>query len=753
MAGIVDLDEGFNLIDPKDNVAPEQEFEDREETGVSILYNKETPLNTILNTLSGYRWSVNYYNQLRDINDTLTQFDVTSSATIQKYNKIKNMLLYVQTPLGLDNAESLNGEALIRGDFLPNVHDVFIANLPGGRRAMFSVTNVEDKTSNLNKIYSITYSILHYIDDKKSLLLKNLEHKVMKTYVYDNKHLSTRSSPLVLEATYRDKINLEDSYREMMEYYLKHFLNDLGVITLPTTDGKVYTDIFLVDFLLKTCNTSDFLEFSRLNKIPVNKVDDKPYTVFDIILNRRKKDLVRAELNMGYKQNRMLYYNGTVYFLYNRVGINYIMVKGKDPVVIEKDGEKFIETDTFEPVDDLKDLSTYSKYFPDEVIEKEINMLGIPDETKTEEDLNEGQKKDDYLEVPEVEEPKDEEDSQEETKPSRPPTKIEEIFQQLQKEGEGATVPSQVSGGNEGSTSTENTGGGESLLRETETGIEGSGSGSGHRGNTDWTTGTTSTVSEVVLPNVTPKTETKPKSKLEQIFEELKKKEEAENASKPKPEEPKVNIEVVKPDDTTVAQPPAAKYEPQTDIEKIFQEINKITNPSINDGGNINAKTKIEEIYEQLKELEKIQNTTNGNTTGNVQGNFVIHNLSDLEDTEDEEIEDEEEDVENEEVVEDDAPSKPKGDLEVEDNVTYEAPILDVKRAYIFSEYFYKDDRAKCGLVERLVLDYLEDKSIADVDIFKISTQYHMWNTQDQYNLIPIGLFLIKYYLQTIDKG
>lgn len=760
MAGILDLDDGLDPIDPIENVPKDKEFDTKDETNISILYNKETPLNSILQSLSGYRWTVNYYNQLRDMNDTLMQLDITASSTIQKYNKIKNMLFFVQTPLSQGDAKSLNGEALIRGDFLPNVHDVFIAALPGGRKAIFTVTNVEDRTSNLNKVYAISYGILHYIDSKNDSYLKSLEHKVMKTYVYDNKHLATHSSPLVLEKTYKDKINIEDNYRELVRYYANRFMNPRGVIALPTKDKTVYTDPYLIDFFFKTINSSDFLELSRVTRLPFNKTKIQPFTVFDAILNKRKKDLIRVDTNLGYRSNGMYIAESTIYHQYYRLGINYIMS------VLE-------EGEIGESIPELEDYSTYDKYYTDEEDRLDIDDLTEQEEEETEDEFHTNYptqpepgvppESNEFPPIPDVDEDEDEEEEPEYTptpppvvdkpnneplKPTdplpgnRPPTKVEDIFQDLVNKGEAENEQAPVA------------------------------------------------------PSKPPildldEDDDEDKSKIEQIYEELKKQEELENANKPKPEptKPSISVESTLPpkQEGLVKPEPVKPLDQMTPIEKKMYELqlkeyeDKLAEleasqpvqpepeqpkeepkPEETKPEEPKKPTKIEEIYQQL--LEKENNGTNGSTSGTVQPDFpfdVPYPLDkpstpeiDLEE-DDDELEGDEE-VEDEEITEEEdveTPTPPKKDIEVETELEYENPILDPVRSYIFSKNFYKDERTKCGLVERLLLDYLEDNAIDDTEIFKISTQYHMWTTEEQYNLIPFVLFLIKYHLSTIDKG
>ena len=571
---IVDLDEDLNLVEPDPENAdtiPPKEFVNKDETGVSLLYNKETPLDSIVSSLSGYRWTVTYYNQVRYKNDTLVQFDVTASATIQKYNRITNMLLYVQSPLSLENAQSLKGDALIRGDFLPNAHDVFLSTLPNGRLALFTVDTVEDRTSNLNKIYYIEYSVLHYIDGNSNIgILYNLNHKVVKKYVYDLNHLATKSSPLLLESTYLSKINLSDAYSDILDYYLKTFLSKKrGVLSIPTKDDTISTDVYLTEFLLKTVESSKYIDIHRLNRFPDDYYKDKPYTIFDILLNRRIKDLRRAETNMGYVDNNVSVYNPIVRLFNNKHGIRYVRDALGDRIGYQLE---------------VKELSTYFKYF-DSIKPEPFS----PEDGEVTIELDMGNNTGNNKPSEHIEEPEDE-----------------------------------------------------------------------HVDNT-------------------------------------------------------TDVPVDTPVDDTVAKP----VDPDTNTP--IGPIDPGSQPEVTPDEAVPEEVKPEEVLPDDKEPSE-ENPDIGS----------------------------EDDDPTEIVLPEDT-----GDIIDEYfqlDSDYLPPILEDHVEYIFSKWFYSMDEERCGYIEGLVLDYLNGKPIDSKYLTLAAEQYHMWPTEQQYDLIPILLFLIKYYFSTLER-
>lgn len=63
---------------------------------------------------------------------------------------------------------------------------------------------------------------------------------------------------------------------------------------------------------------------------------------------------------------------------------------------------------------------------------------------------------------------------------------------------------------------------------------------------------------------------------------------------------------------------------------------------------------------------------------------------------------------------------------------------------YVLSQAFYESTPDGYGLIERVLLDYLNEKYINYDDLFKLISQYPMWTTLEQYQLIPILMVLVK---------
>lgn len=320
---ILDLN---NDYETKEEFVEKKPFRSPEELGTSTLFHKEKPLDTIIRYPKGSKWEVSYFLQIRDINDTLVQPDVNLPATTQKYNRIDKLILYIQSAINQDNIENISGEALINAGFLPNKDDVFLATLTGGREAIFIITEVQNRTYNLHYAYLVNFKIFCFAEDNPRIY-NDILNKVMKSYVYDKDYLLDYSAPVILASDYKSKLDLKIVLEDTIDYYFKMFVNrDKNVIALRTTTS-VYVDTFIVDFIFKIINQSDYNVLSKLNNIAIDFREKVPYTIWDAILSRNPGILKLCVKDIGFKYHpagyqdlllRNMYYLD-IHFIANRL--------------------------------------------------------------------------------------------------------------------------------------------------------------------------------------------------------------------------------------------------------------------------------------------------------------------------------------------------------------------------------------------------------------------------------------------------
>lgn len=334
---VKEIQPGDNIHDVKvvkksDDVILDEsrKFRTKEDLQVSMLLNKDTPIETILKYPRGMKWEVDYFLQIRDINDEINDPDINLPPSIQKYNRINKLVLVLQSTIQQDEYSNISGEAIINAGFLPNEGDVFVARIAGGREAMFVIREPQTRTYNVHKAYYVSFKLFAFTDNTPELM-NDIIRKTMKEYVYDRQHLLDFSAPVILKQDYKDKLELKEQYIDLQEYYLDKFINkNKNIIALPTS-ASVYVDTFLNSFLLKIIDLTDDNRVTNLNFLSYDTVKEKPFTIWDLILKRNKKMLKRVNKNICFQYkpygltdliSRNMNYLG-INFLANPVDFDY----------------------------------------------------------------------------------------------------------------------------------------------------------------------------------------------------------------------------------------------------------------------------------------------------------------------------------------------------------------------------------------------------------------------------------------------
>jgi len=344
---ILDIDSIDNVAE-SEAVVTKKVFRTTEELKTSTLFNKDKQLDTIIQYIKGMKWSVDYFLQIRDLNDTINPPDLNIPVSAQKYNRINKLIITLQTAINQDNLDNITGEAIINSGFLPNIHDVFIATLTGGREALFIITNVSTRTYNLHQAYYVEFKLYMFLDTE-SATYRDLLYKVMKEYVYDKDHLLDFSAPVILANDYTKKINLKNSIPELIEHYFKYFINkDKNILAIPTVTS-IYTDTLLTSFLFKVINQDDNILINKITRIDSN-YEDIDYSIWDAIIHRDISLLKRAKRNIGFKYTPITVTDiSTRHISY--LGINFIIGLVDEPVLLNYvDINSVHSTDYEEPI-------------------------------------------------------------------------------------------------------------------------------------------------------------------------------------------------------------------------------------------------------------------------------------------------------------------------------------------------------------------------------------------------------------------
>jgi len=218
----------------------------------------------LLRYVEGYPWSVNFYGQILNRNNTLENFDPTVPNLTQPYYEVNGMILQVSSPLTSNYDQNtgitiITGSAIVPYSLTPNVGDIFIAPVDSGEDAVFIVNSVSRKTFRKDSIYEVNYNLLYYTSEEPGFIT-NLKARIQQTYFF-NKDTNFFNRDILIEPSIKEATDrLVYLVRESKEYYFSTFAQrEAGTILIPGILNKAY-DPNLLDFLARTVDYSELVD-------------------------------------------------------------------------------------------------------------------------------------------------------------------------------------------------------------------------------------------------------------------------------------------------------------------------------------------------------------------------------------------------------------------------------------------------------------------------------------------------------------
>ncbi len=174
--------------------------------------------------IDGLNIEVDYYSFVRGVNGETSLLDVGN--TSQQYIEVKQLLLKVVTPIpDGSNYTDISLDAVLDANIIPAENDLAIMRLPNGLEGVFKISINDKRTYITRKIYDIKLTLLYLRRDNPEYY-DNLLSKVKKKYVYDKSYILTNSAPVLLETTYRNKMNAANLFSSMSKQYVEFFINE-----------------------------------------------------------------------------------------------------------------------------------------------------------------------------------------------------------------------------------------------------------------------------------------------------------------------------------------------------------------------------------------------------------------------------------------------------------------------------------------------------------------------------------------------
>jgi len=274
--------------------APEASVELEKSNFNSLI--PESSIIAVLKYPEGYPWTVDYYGQIINKNNTLNTFDPTIPNLVNPYYKIFKLILQVTTPLNSSYDSStgittITGAAITPYKIIPNPGDIFLAKVDTAEDAIFIVTSVNRKTYRKDTLYEITYTLSFY-KSTNPLWIDNLEARVQDVYYFNPDTNYFNRDHLITPETKEAKDRLKALvHTSKSQYFSKFFDTETSTLVVPGQEYKLY-DHRLIKFILKT---NDVLEHPNLSKMYINNAYDNYYmnqeSILDLIIKRDIKSI------------------------------------------------------------------------------------------------------------------------------------------------------------------------------------------------------------------------------------------------------------------------------------------------------------------------------------------------------------------------------------------------------------------------------------------------------------------------------
>ena len=218
--------------------------------------------------IDGLRMDVDYYSFVRGSNTENVLLDPNDDS--QQYIKIKQLELTLLSPIVVGNYNDVNFDAIIDAGLVPAENDIIVFRLFNGKLGMFRVTDIIKRNYIARKIYDVKVMFL-YFEDSNPDYFNSLFSKIVKNYVYDKNYISTNSAPIILEPTYKKKLNTINNFNSILDSYLKMFTSERVL---------AYKDDEMVMF------------DSSIQKLVLTLIDEQRYKMLKIVESDYEDDTI-----------------------------------------------------------------------------------------------------------------------------------------------------------------------------------------------------------------------------------------------------------------------------------------------------------------------------------------------------------------------------------------------------------------------------------------------------------------------------
>lgn len=260
----------------------------------AVVHSREHDASSLLTTISGFSYNVDYYSQVLGSGDEPRPFDPEQQVVFQQYQKIKNYELKLQDSISQtfdpqDNRLTAQGSALTYPYLKPNIGDAFIGDIGDGKAGLFTVTEAVKKTRFKQTTYEIQFE-LSFIVDKD--IVDTIDERAVKTSYFVKDYIRFGMDPVLTDERYQAGGLLSSTIKDILAEYLSEFFSyEYSTLLVPSNNKGVY-DPFITRTMLTIFDVSDHPTLGRISQLNVDDSQFNKYIDIWTVILRQQPNLI-----------------------------------------------------------------------------------------------------------------------------------------------------------------------------------------------------------------------------------------------------------------------------------------------------------------------------------------------------------------------------------------------------------------------------------------------------------------------------
>nr|DAS75687.1 MAG TPA: hypothetical protein [Caudoviricetes sp.] len=232
------------IVERDQSIAPER---------LIAVDTKYEPRRNLLQHVSGSRWNVIYYKQVKTNDEASEAFNYHRPLPYQQYWKIENFEIIASGGLNIspnneNQSHEVSGTGTIYPSIVPNHGDHFIADIGDGRSGFFHIKSVTKQTYYGDSVYEVEYELINWVVTD---LLNALEKCVVRVGYYEKSYADYGANPVLEVEAHGFFKEINTWQRRIAQHYFDSFFSLEYKTFLVPVPGMVVYDPFLVEFVVR----------------------------------------------------------------------------------------------------------------------------------------------------------------------------------------------------------------------------------------------------------------------------------------------------------------------------------------------------------------------------------------------------------------------------------------------------------------------------------------------------------------------